>query len=150
MTREIIWKVKSFEHLNTSELYSLLKIRQEVFIVEQTCPYLDADDYDQKALHLWGEFNGEVVAYCRIFAPGIKYNEASIGRVLANTNYRGHNLGRVLMRNAIATIESRFRTKNVRISAQDYLLKFYAEFGFADTGKKYLEDDIPHTEMIRQ
>lgn len=150
MRRETIWKVKSFDQLNTAELYALLKIRQEVFVVEQNCPYLDADDYDQKALHLWGEFKGEIVAYCRIFPPGIKYDEASIGRVLSNNNYRGHNLGRILMRNAISTIESRFRTKNVRISAQDYLLKFYREFGFEDTGKKYLEDDIPHTEMIRQ
>ena len=150
MTHETIWKVKSFDQLNTAELYALLKVRQEVFVVEQNCPYLDADDYDQKALHLWGEFKGEIVAYCRIFAPAIKYDEASIGRVLSNNNYRGHNLGRILMRNATATIESRFRTKNVRISAQDYLLKFYGEFGFEDTGKKYLEDDIPHTEMIRQ
>ena len=150
MRRETIWKVKSFDQLNTAELYALLKIRQEVFVVEQNCPYLDADDYDQKALHLWGEFKGEIVAYCRIFAPAIKYDEASIGRVLSNNHYRGYNLGRILMRNAIATIESRFRTKNVRISAQDYLLKFYREFGFEDTGKKYLEDDIPHTEMIRQ
>lgn len=146
---EITWKIKSFEDLHINELYEILKIRQEVFIVEQTCFYLDADGYDEKAIHIWAEKNEEIVAYCRIFEQGIKYPETSIGRVLTSPTYRNLKLGKSLMKIAINTIESRFKTKEIRISAQDYLLKFYAEFGFVATSNKYLEDDIPHTEMFR-
>lgn len=146
---DIVWKIKSFDEFNTSELYEILKVRQEVFIVEQTCYYQDADDYDQKALHLWAEKEGRIVAYCRFFAPGIKYQESSIGRVLTHPNYRNLSLGKNLIYLALAAIEKRFGTSACRISAQDYLLKFYGSFGFKDTGKKYLEDDIPHTEMVK-
>lgn len=145
----IHWKIKSFAELSVTELYEILRIRQAVFVVEQTCNYLDADGYDDKAVHLWAEKNGEILAYCRLFNAGIKYEEASIGRVLTNTNYRNLSLGKTLMKFALLTIQSRFRAGDVRISAQDYLLKFYSEFGFQDTGKKYLEDDIPHTEMLK-
>ena len=147
---DLIWKVKSFEELTTKELYGILKVRVDVFVVEQNCPYPDLDGYDQKAVHLWAEKNGEVLAYCRVFDKGIKYSETSIGRVLTNQKYRNLKLGKILIRFAINTIEARFRTSEIRISAQDYLLKFYSDFGFEDTGKKYLEDDIPHTEMIRK
>ena len=147
---DLIWKVKSFEELTTKELYGILKVRVDVFVVEQNCPYPDLDGYDQKALHLWAEKNGEVLAYCRVFDKGIKYPETSIGRVLTNQKYRNLKLGKILIRFAINTIEARFRTSEIRISAQDYLLKFYSGFGFEDTEKKYLEDDIPHTEMIRK
>ena len=149
MKSSIVWKIKPFSKLSTEELYQILKIRQEVFIVEQTCYYLDADGYDQQAVHIWAEKEGEILAYSRVFEPGIKYKEASIGRVLTNPNYRKNNLGKILIRFSINTIEARFRTQSIRISAQDYLLHFYSEFGFQDTGKKYLEDDIPHTEMVR-
>ena len=148
--KNVVWKIKSFDELNTKELYEILKIRQEVFVVEQTCYYLDADGSDEKAIHIWGNFEGEIVAYCRIFQPNIKYEEASIGRVLTNPDFRGKNLGKILMKIALQTIHIRFQTEQVRISAQDYLLKFYSELGFVDTGKKYLEDDIPHTEMIKR
>lgn len=146
---DILWKIKSFQELNATELYEILKVRQEVFIVEQTCYYQDADDYDQKAIHLWAEKEGKIIAYCRFFAPGIKYQESSIGRVLTHPKYRSLSLGRHMMKLALDAIEKRFETKSCRISAQDYLLKFYESFGFKDTGKKYLEDDIPHTEMVR-
>lgn len=147
---DIIWKIKSFENLSNKELYEILKLRQEVFIVEQTCYYLDADGYDEKAVHLWAEKEEQIVAYCRIFPQGIKYPETSIGRVLTHPEFRNLQLGKTLMKFALETIETRFDTKNCRISAQDYLLKFYSDFGFVDTGKKYLEDDIPHTEMVRR
>lgn len=147
---EVVWKIKSFEKLAIKELYAILKIRQEVFIVEQTCYYLDADGYDEKAIHIWGEKHGEIVAYCRIFEPKIKYPESSLGRVLTNPSYRNLNLGKVLLKIALHTIEVKFNTPNVRISAQDYLLRFYSEFGFISTGLEYLEDDIPHTEMLRK
>ena len=149
MKSSIVWKIKPFSKLSTEELYQILKIRQEVFIVEQTCYYLDADGYDQQAVHIWAESAGEILAYSRVFEPGIKYAEASIGRVLTNPKYRKNNLGKILIRFSIDTIEARFRTRSIRISAQDYLLSFYSEFGFEDTGKKYLEDDIPHVQMKR-
>lgn len=145
----ITWSIKSFEELSTKELYEILKVRQEVFVVEQTCYYLDADGSDEKALHLWAEKQGKIVAYCRIFSQGIKYPETSIGRVLTHPEFRNLQLGKILMKFALQAIEIRFKTKECRISAQDYLLDFYKNFGFTDTGKKYLEDDIPHTEMVR-
>ncbi|MBP3840274.1 MAG: GNAT family N-acetyltransferase, partial [Chryseobacterium sp.] len=144
--KELIWKIKDFDELSIKELYDVLKIRQEVFIVEQTCYYLDADGYDEVAVHIWAEREGNILAYCRIFDRGIKYPEASIGRVLTHPDHRNLSLGKILVKLALSTIESRFRTNEVRISAQDYLLAFYSEFGFVDTEKKYLEDDIPHTE----
>ncbi|WP_299176491.1 GNAT family N-acetyltransferase [uncultured Chryseobacterium sp.] len=145
-----LWKIKTFDEFTVPELYQILKARVDVFVVEQNCPYPDLDDYDQKAVHLWAEENGEVLAYCRIFDQGIKYTEASIGRVLTTEKARGRSLGKRLLQYAVETIENRFRTSEIRISAQDYLLKFYSGFGFEDTGKKYLEDDIPHTEMLRK
>ncbi|AZI21314.1 GNAT family N-acetyltransferase [Chryseobacterium taklimakanense] len=145
----MVWKIKSFDQLSADELYKILQARIDVFVVEQRCPYPELDGYDQSALHLWAEIDGEVLAYCRIFPPGIKYDEASIGRVLTKKNFRGLNLGKNLVKFALNTIEARYKITSVRISAQDYLLKFYSDFGFLDSGKKYLEDDIPHTEMLR-
>jgi len=144
------WKIKTFSELTTTELYEIIKARVNVFVVEQDCPYPDLDDYDQKAIHLWAEKDGEVLAYCRIFDKGIKYPETSIGRVVTTTNGRGTGLGKQLIQYALDIIENRLGTLEVRISAQDYLLKFYSDFGFEDTGKKYLEDNIPHTEMLRK
>lgn len=146
---KLVWKIKNFDELSANELYKILKARVDVFVVEQNCPYPELDNYDKKAIHLWAEQDDEVLAYCRIFKPEIKYNEASIGRVLTNQNFRNLKLGKTLMTFAINTVEARFHTSEIRISAQDYLLKFYGNFGFTDTGKKYLEDDIPHTEMLR-
>ncbi|QOW11170.1 GNAT family N-acetyltransferase [Kaistella flava (ex Peng et al. 2021)] len=143
------WTIKAFDELSTKELYSILKARIDVFVVEQNCPYPDVDGYDPQAIHLWAESKGEVVAYCRIFEPGIKHPETSIGRVLTNQKYRKMNLGRTLMRFAINTIEARYPKSSIRISAQDYLLTFYKELGFFSTGKNYLEDDIPHSEMLK-
>lgn len=144
------WKIKTFSELTTPELYEIIKARVNVFVVEQDCPYPDLDDNDQKAIHLWAENNGEVLAYCRIFDKGIKYPETSIGRVVTTESGRGTGLGKQLIKYALEVIENRLGTSEVRISAQDYLLKFYSDFGFQDTGKKYLEDNIPHTEMFRK
>ncbi|WP_234109406.1 GNAT family N-acetyltransferase [Chryseobacterium sp. R2A-55] len=146
---DILWKIKSFEQLTTEELYKIMKARIEVFVVEQNCPYPELDGFDGKAVHIWGELQDELVAYCRIFDRGVKYREASVGRVLTALKYRNLNLGKTVMTFAINAIENRFRTHEIRISAQDYLLRFYTGFGFRDTGKKYLEDDIPHTEMVK-
>lgn len=149
MGKNLLWKVKTFEQLSVVELYTIMQLRQEVFVVEQNCPYLDADGYDERALHLWAEDKGKAVAYVRIFDRNIKYSEPSIGRVVTHPDFRGSKLGRTLMNLAIELVETRFRTPEIRISAQDYLLNFYGSLGFMDTGKKYLEDDIPHTEMLR-
>jgi ElaA protein len=119
-------------------------------VVEQNSPYSDLDNYDQKALHIWLEYKGEIVAYCRVFPPNIKYTEASIGRVVCQPKYRGENWGRKLMLKAIATVENEFETTAIRISAQDYLLNFYQSLGFSPTDKKYLEDGLPHTEMVKK
>ncbi|SHK13312.1 GNAT family N-acetyltransferase [Epilithonimonas mollis] len=146
----LVWKIKTFDEISTQELYSVIKARINVFVVEQDCPYPDLDDYDQKAIHLWAEIDGEVLAYCRIFDKGIKYQETSIGRVVTTEKGRGTGLGKQLINYALEVIENRLMTSEVRISAQDYLLRFYAGFGFQDTGKKYLEDNIPHTEMHRK
>ncbi|MDF2933884.1 MAG: family N-acetyltransferase [Chryseobacterium sp.] len=146
----IIWKIKSFEEITTSELYEIIKARVDVFVVEQDCPYHDLDGYDQQAMHIWAEQENSVLAYCRIFNKGIKYPETSIGRVLTTEKARGKSLGKQLIQYAVETIENRFHTNEIRISSQDYLLRFYSGFGFEDTGKKYLEDNIPHTEMFRK
>lgn len=144
------WKIKTFSELTTTELYEIIKARINVFVVEQDCPYPDLDDNDQKAIHLWAEKDDEVLAYCRIFDKDIKYPETSIGRVVTTEKARGTGLGKQLIKYALEIIENRLGTSEVRISAQDYLLKFYSDFGFQDTGKKYLEDNIPHTEMFRK
>lgn len=148
-SNSLLWSVKTFEDLSKEELYKIIQARINVFVVEQNSPYPDLDNEDQKAIHLWCESGGKIMAYCRIFGEGIKYNECSLGRVLTTEEARGKKVGRSLMTIALQIIESRFRTKEVRISAQDYLLDFYKSFGFKDTGKKYLEDNIPHTEMYR-
>lgn len=146
---KLVWNLKSFEELTRDELYKIIKARLEVFVMEQNCSYLDTDNYDQKALHLWAEYDGEVMAYCRLFDAGIKYEETSIGRVLTTQKARGLNIGRELVGNAVQIIENVYKTSKIRISAQDYLLKFYSDFGFIATDKKYLEDNLPHTEMYR-
>ncbi|WP_374442087.1 GNAT family N-acetyltransferase [Epilithonimonas sp.] len=146
----LVWKIKTFDEITTQELYAIIKARIDVFVVEQNCPYPDLDNYDQKAIHLWAERNGEVLAYCRIFDKGIKYPETSIGRVVTTEKGRGKGLGKQLIQYALEIIENRLHQTEVRISAQDYLLRFYSGFGFLDTGKKYLEDNIPHTEMFRK
>lgn len=149
MNSPIIWNIKSFEELTTQELYKIIRARVEVFVIEQDTPYQDLDNYDQKALHIWAEQDGELLAYCRIFDKGIKYSETSIGRALTTANARKKGLGKELISIAIENIEKLFKTSEIRISAQDYLIKFYSDFGFIDTGKKYLEDNLPHTEMKR-
>lgn len=150
MKTKKVWKVKKFDELTVPELYQIIKARVDIFVVEQDCPYPDLDGYDQKALHLWVEEEGVVLAYCRIFPKGIKYNETSLGRVLTTEQGRGKGLGKNLISYAVQIIENRLKTSEIRISAQDYLLHFYESFGFVDTGKKYLEDNIPHTEMLRK
>jgi len=146
---EIQWKIKSFENLSVHELYDILRLRSEIFVVEQNCVYLDLDGKDKKGLHLLGEYEGKIVAYSRLFEPGISFEYASIGRVVVDARYRDRKWGHELMREAIAGIQSHFGEIKITIGAQLYLKKFYESHGFVQTSDMYLEDDIPHIEMKR-
>ena len=146
---ELKWKIKPFEALTVHELYDLLKVRSEIFVLEQNCVYLDIDGKDKLALHLIGEYDGKVVAYARLFDSGISFDNASIGRVVVDANYRDRKWGHDLMREAISAIKSNFGKDKITIGAQLYLKKFYESHGFIQTSEMYLEDDIPHIEMIR-
>ena len=145
---EIKWEVKKFEELSLNELYEILNLRQEVFVVEQDCPYIDADFKDQKSLMINGYFEGKLVAHTRIIFPGISYAEASIGRVATHKDYRGTGLGQELMLKTIETLEKHFGYE-CRISAQCYLVNFYKNFGFEVCSEEYLEDNIPHIQMFK-
>jgi ElaA protein len=144
------WTLKPFLSLSVDELYSLMQLRQEVFIVEQNCPYLDADGKDKHAHHLMGYKNGKLVAYARLLPPGVSYTECSIGRVLTATNERGKAFGQSLMVKAIEEMQNLYRQSHIRIGAQQYLKAFYESFGFEQEGEPYLEDGIPHIIMLRQ
>ncbi len=141
---------KKFEELSTEELYRVLQLRSEVFVVEQSCIYQDVDGKDQKALHVLGTKNNHLVAYTRIFAPGDYYTEPSIGRVVVAPTARTHGAGRLIMTASLETIKEHFNTSEVRLSAQTYLQKFYRSLGFEQVGEGYLEDGIPHIEMLRK
>lgn len=143
------WKIKRFTALSVQELYDLLQLRSEVFIVEQNCVYQDIDGKDQTALHLIGEYDFKIVAYARLFQAGDYFEQSSIGRVIVGMNYRDKKWGHDLMREAIAGIEAHFKTTKITISAQLYLQQFYESHGFVKTSEMYLEDDIPHIEMKR-
>ncbi len=143
------WICKHFEDLTLKELYTLLRLRNEVFIVEQNCPYQDADNKDDTAFHLMGWCGKELAAYCRIIPAGISYAEASIGRVLTSPHFRAKGFGRELMRTAIEQVYTLFGQCPIRIGAQLYLKKFYASLGFKETGDVYLEDGIEHIEMLK-
>ena len=146
----IQWKIKLFKALSVSEMYCLLQLRSQVFVVEQNCVYQDIDGKDYKALHLMGEYDGKIVAYCRLFKSGDYFQEASIGRVVIDANYRDKKWGHEMMKQAIAGIETHFKETKIIISAQLYLQKFYESHGFVQTSEMYLEDDIPHIEMKRE
>lgn len=141
--------IKKFEVLTTNELYAILRLRSEVFVVEQDCVYQDLDDKDQKALHVIGWFDHTIVAYTRIFDVKLYFDEASIGRVVVNKNYRSKGFGKDIINASIDAIKSHFKQTQIKISAQTYLIKFYNELGFKEHGKPYLEDGIPHTVMIK-
>lgn len=146
----IIWKIKPFNELSMQELYSVLKLRSIVFVVEQNCVYQDIDGKDEKALHLIGRYNNEIVAYARLFKGGDYFENASIGRVVIHPEARDKKFGHEMMQQAIAGIESHFNETRITISAQLYLQKFYESHGFIVQGETYLEDDIPHVEMLRE
>lgn len=144
------WRWKRFDELDVRELQNIYRARQIVFAVEQQCAFLDADGCDEHAFHLaaWSTVSREPLAYARVLDPGVKYAEVSIGRVVTTGAGRGIGLGRELMRRALASTADRWPRAGVRISAQSRLEAFYAGFGFVVVGERYMEDGIPHTEML--
>lgn len=145
----IKWTCKSFDELNLREWYNISMLRQQVFIVEQYCPYLDADGKDLKAHHLIGENqNGELLAYARLLPINISYeNKASIGRIVASDKARGTGIGKELLEKSIEWMQKLYGTTPIKIGAQGYLEKFYHKFGFQTVSDVYLEDGIPHIDM---
>lgn len=141
--------VKNFEELNTNELYELLQLRSEVFVVEQDCVYQDIDGKDERAIHIMAREDGNLVAYARCFKAGDYFDEASIGRVLVRENYRKLGYGHKITEAAIAAIKTKYKADTIKISAQVYLVIFYETHGFKTFGDRYLEDGIPHIAMIR-
>ncbi|MEO7887413.1 MAG: GNAT family N-acetyltransferase [Polaromonas sp.] len=145
----ISWRFLSFDALTPPELYAVLQLRSEVFVVEQACIFQDMDGADAQAMHLLGTRRGQLVAYARCFAAGVKFAEASIGRVVTHASARGGGIGHHLMKEAVGRLQQQWGSQPIRIGAQARLEQFYLQHGFANTGQPYIEDGIPHIEMLR-
>ena len=141
-----IWK--TYSNLTKDELYEMIHLRQKVFIVEQDCPYLDADFSDQDAFHLLGYDGGGLISYLRAFPPGLKYEGASLGRIVVDDSKRGEQLGQSLTKEGISYLNKHYPGIEIVISAQHRLESFYTELGFTSRGSVYLEDDIDHIQMF--
>jgi ElaA protein len=144
----IDWELQAFKKLTPGQLYKILQLRNEVFIVEQNCVYQDADNKDQRSFHLMGWNENNLVAYTRILPEGVGFAEASIGRVVTSPKARRTGIGRLLMEESIRLLYELYGKVPIRIGAQRYLEKFYSDFGFQKCSDEYLEDGIPHVEMI--
>lgn len=144
----IQWHCKTFGTLTPDELYQIMRLRSEVFVVEQNCVFLDADNKDEQCLHFFGLIDNDVAAYTRLSPPGYIYNEVSIGRVVTSPSHRTKGLGRELMQRSIEQCRIHFGNTNIKIGAQLYLFNFYSSLGFKQVGEKYLEDGIEHAHMI--
>jgi ElaA protein len=144
---QLNWVFKRFDELSVAELYAIMQLRNEVFVVEQNCVYQDADGKDQQSMHLCGWDGGNLAAYTRIIPPGLSYAEASIGRVVTAPAYRKTGAGRKLMEESIKNTLNVFDCSSIKIGAQVYLTKFYQSLGFTQSSNEYLEDGIPHIEM---
>lgn len=144
----ITWTCKPFNDLSGNEVYVILQLRSEVFVVEQNCVFLDADNKDQASYHLMGWEEGVLKAYTRLVPPGVAYDEPSIGRVVTSITARGSGIGRILMQQSIIECRKLFGNNVIRIGAQLYLKEFYASLGFIPTGGIYPEDGIDHIQML--
>lgn len=143
-------RLRTFSQLSNEELYQILRLRSEVFVVEQNCVFLDLDDKDQKCHHLSIYYENELLAYCRIVPAGLSYKEVAIGRVVSAPAHRGKGLGRKVMDEAIEACKKLFGSVPIRLGAQTYALKFYQSLGFREEGDVYDEDGIEHIEMVYQ
>ncbi|WP_299183756.1 GNAT family N-acetyltransferase [uncultured Aquimarina sp.] len=145
----MLFQVKSFNELSLSELYKVLRLRAEVFVVEQDCVYQDIDNKDQKALHVIGYKNNNIIAYTRIFDAGDYFEKASIGRVVVSETERKYGYGHDLIKQSIVAIKDQYSKEEIKISAQCYLKNFYEKHNFKQIGEEYLEDGIPHIAMVK-
>ncbi len=142
-------EVKKFQELSVDELYEILQLRSAVFVVEQNCVYQDLDDKDQRALHVLGKKQDQLVAYTRIFKPGDYFKKASIGRVIVKLDHRKFGYGQKIMEASITAIIEKFKAQEIHLSAQIYLKKFYSSLGFLPVGAPYYEDGIQHIAMVK-
>tara|TARA_B100000767_G_scaffold73181_1_gene69861 strand:+ start:368 stop:811 length:444 start_codon:yes stop_codon:yes gene_type:complete len=138
----------TYQQLSKEKLYQIIRLRLEVFVLEQNCIYQDLDNKDQKAIHLVGEEEGKVIAYTRLFKKGDYFENASIGRVIVKKESRKKDYGKIIMQKSIEELKNEHNEENIEISAQKYLIKFYDDLGFKKIGEEYLEDNIPHIKMI--
>jgi ElaA protein len=148
MNVAIEWKFSAFEHLSLHELYALLQLRTEVFVMEQNCVFQDMDGSDAQAMHLLGFHNGQLNAYARCFPAGVKFAEASIGRVVTRSLVRGSGAGHLLIQQAVSSVFAQWGPQPIRIGAQARLKNYYAQHGFVDINLPYVEDGIDHLEML--
>lgn len=144
------WRYKQFVQLTPYEVYELLQLRAEVFVVEQNCVFLEPDGIDNRCLHLLGYNNNKLFAYTRIVPPGLAYNQASIGRVVTSPSVRNTGAGKKLMQRSIDMLYSSFGKVTIKIAAQFYLKKFYESFGFYQVSEVYLDDGIEHIHMLKE
>ena len=149
-TTTLQWQILSFTELTGAGLYAVLRLRQEVFVVEQNCAYLDLDNLDQEATHMLGTQEGELLAYQRCLPPGLSYPESSLGRIVVCPTIRGQRLGSVLVQRGIEHNLLRWPGSGIRINAQAHLQDFYSSLGFYAQGSEYLEDNILHRQMLYQ
>lgn len=149
MSLDLTWRCLPFASLSPRSLYDLLRLRTEVFVIEQNCVFQDMDGADPACQHLLGEREGALLAYARLVPAGLKYPEASIGRVVSDPSTRGTGLGHALMREAVARLHALWGEQPIRIGAQAHLQGFYRQHGFEPAGPIYIEDGIDHIEMLR-
>jgi ElaA protein len=146
---DLPWRYQPWSALGIDDLYRIMVLRQRVFVVEQTCAYLDADGWDARASHLWCDHGDLTVAYLRVFGPGVRHAEACLGRIVTAPEVRRTGIGRRLVDEGLRRIAAAHGPVPVRIGAQAYLERFYRDAGFVRVSDDYLEDGIPHLDMVR-
>jgi ElaA protein len=146
----IVWKCKPFDALSSHELYAIIRLRNEVFVVEQNCVFQDADNKDQRSFHLMGYIDSQLAGYARLVPAGVSYKNISIGRIITSPTFRKMGVGKALMQKAIEYCNQLFNRQTIKIGAQLYLKKFYENFGFEQVGEPYDEDGIIHIHMLKE
>ncbi|MCW5782556.1 MAG: GNAT family N-acetyltransferase [Nitrospirales bacterium] len=149
---DIQWNIKTFQELESDQLYDLLKLRVEVFVVEQQCTYRELDEYDRhpETRHISGRSEGgELIAYARILPPGLCHAEVNLGRFVVKADFRQQGIGHQLLQTAVQEISHRWPEVPIKMSAQSHLHRFYAQYGFIQVSDGYLEDGIPHIDMVK-